>query len=330
MVTDAERQDQATRKCRRRALRSIFQTRYSILKTALLIVLFGIVSACAQTHLQTDTKSEAKTAQGPALWRASDEDTTIIFFGTVHLLPTGIDWQREDLRTALAEASQLYLETSPQTMTLDEITNFEKASIAAPDAQLPDILSTEDYEKLTAVLEKLQMNPSIMDGRQPWFVSIILGRMVLENNGFRADLGAEAWLTTQAEAKNIPIRSLEKMTDVSSALSAFPQSLQIELLQSTLSEGTDLKDQYSNLISVWMAAETEKLHRLTMHEMQTKLPKVYDFMLEQRNRNWIPEIERIMREETGTVLIAVGSGHLIGPVSVIEMLREKDWKIEKY
>ena len=37
-----------------------------------------------------------------------------------------------------------------------------------------------------------------------------------------------------------------------------------------------------------------------------------------------------MKEETGTVLIAVGSGHLIGPVSVIEMLREKDLKIEKY
>ena len=30
--------------------------------------------------------------EGPALWKVSDEDTTIYLFGTVHVLPSDLVW----------------------------------------------------------------------------------------------------------------------------------------------------------------------------------------------------------------------------------------------
>lgn len=54
---------------------------------------------------------------------------------------------------------------------------------------------------------------------------------------------------------------------------------------------------------------------------------VYESLLVERNRNWVPQIEAML-DEPGSVLIAVGAGHLAGPDSVITMLRDKGYQVE--
>ena len=46
----------------------------------------------------------------PALWQVSDADTTIYLFGTIHLLPKGLDWFKGPLAQAFARADELVTE----------------------------------------------------------------------------------------------------------------------------------------------------------------------------------------------------------------------------
>ena len=46
--------------------------------------------------------------EGPAIWVAKDFDSTLYLFGTVHLLPDDLDWQREDMREAFSEAGTVF------------------------------------------------------------------------------------------------------------------------------------------------------------------------------------------------------------------------------
>jgi hypothetical protein len=46
----------------------------------------------------------------PALWKIADADTTLYLFGTIHLLPPGLDWETPAFKQAFTDASTLYLE----------------------------------------------------------------------------------------------------------------------------------------------------------------------------------------------------------------------------
>jgi uncharacterized protein len=56
-------------------------------------------------------------------------------------------------------------------------------------------------------------------------------------------------------------------------------------------------------------------------DMLTMPPVIYDRLLTRRNRNWTEWLRRRM-DRPGTVLFAVGAGHLAGPDSVQAMLAE--------
>ena len=63
-----------------------------------LLALAGLVLAVpapAQQHVPTPQPVEAVPAPEvarPALWKVADADTTIYLFGTIHLLPKGVEW----------------------------------------------------------------------------------------------------------------------------------------------------------------------------------------------------------------------------------------------
>src|SRR4051812_46043805 len=62
-----------------------------------LLALFG--SACA-------ARAE------PPVWIIRDADSTIVLFGSVHILPQGQDWRPAALKAAIARADDLWFETS--------------------------------------------------------------------------------------------------------------------------------------------------------------------------------------------------------------------------
>jgi len=57
-------------------------------------------------------------------------------------------------------------------------------------------------------------------------------------------------------------------------------------------------------------------------------PEIENLLLVSRNRNWVPMIESLSKEE-GNLLVIVGAAHLAGPKSVISLLRKKGFKIRQ-
>jgi uncharacterized protein YbaP (TraB family) len=57
--------------------------------------------------------------------------------------------------------------------------------------------------------------------------------------------------------------------------------------------------------------------------MQSELggdPALYESLLAARNRKWIPKIEALLNGDRN-YLVIVGTGHLVGPDGVVELLR---------
>jgi len=52
---------------------------------------------------------------GPAIWRVTDFDSTLYLYGTVHLLPSDLEWQKDDMRAAFKEAGTVFFEVDTGT-----------------------------------------------------------------------------------------------------------------------------------------------------------------------------------------------------------------------
>ncbi len=69
------------------------------------------------------------------------------------------------------------------------------------------------------------------------------------------------------------------------------------------------------------------MERLVLQDLKSE-PKLYQRMLVDRNRDWLPKIEALFARR-GHALVVVGAAHLIGPDGLLAMLRAKGYTIEQ-
>ena len=63
-----------------------------------------------QPQVQVAAPAPAPAPARPSLWKVSDSDTTIYLFGTIHVLPKGIDWFGGKIEQAFDSSQELVTE----------------------------------------------------------------------------------------------------------------------------------------------------------------------------------------------------------------------------
>jgi uncharacterized protein YbaP (TraB family) len=74
------------------------------------------------------------------------------------------------------------------------------------------------------------------------------------------------------------------------------------------------------MVRAWQRGDT----RWFDDQMRSELgrdPRLYQSLLSSRNRNWIPKIEALLNGDKN-YLVIVGTGHLVGQGSVIDLLKK--------
>jgi uncharacterized protein YbaP (TraB family) len=94
------------------------------------------------------------------------------------------------------------------------------------------------------------------------------------------------------------------------------------LLRSTLQDYDQAPVELDRMVAEWAKGDTENLGKMLVDEMKGASPALYDEILTKRNANWAVKIEEMLKG-SGTVFIAVGAGHLIGPDSVQVQLKAR-------
>ena len=83
----------------------------------------------------------------------------------------------------------------------------------------------------------------------------------------------------------------------------------------------------ADLVKLWKAGNAKGLHELLFKSFKD-YPDLYDRLLIQRNKKWVEEIETLMRENKN-ILFVVGAGHLVGPESVVDLLKKRGYKVKQ-
>ena len=276
----------------------------------------------------------------PALWKIDGPNGDVYLFGSIHILPTGLQWRRPELDAALQQAQRLVFE-----IDIDEAANpaatlplVAQTGFLPPEQSLRKMLAPEYRAKLDAVAASLSLPPAAVDRMRPWLAAITLTSLSLikqsskdgkpvDPSAFTSSVpGIDVQLWKWGKAAKKELAALETAEDQIRIFAELPDDQQIQLLVSTLKDMSQPQGSLDNLIDAWRRGDVAALDHGLRGELND-FPVLQKAVFHDRHVKWLPQIERMMADGRTHVII-VGAGHLVGSGSVIAMLRAKGIKVE--
>lgn len=260
---------------------------------------------------------------GPALWKVSDEDTTIYLFGTVHALPQDVTWFDGRIERAFDGSQELVTE-----IDLDQAAASSQALAAAgmlpPGQNLRELMSEENRVQFEEALVSLGLPVEALDRFEPWFAAMTLTLLPLVKDGYQTDSGVELALGKKAAGKERgALETIQQQIDLFDGL---PMDAQLTFLDQTVEAVPNASKSLDAMVAEWVKGDAQQLAKLLNSELTD--PALYARLLTQRNANWAGWIENRLAEP-GTVFVAVGAGHLAGKGSVQDQLRRHGLKAKR-
>ena len=263
----------------------------------------------------------------PAVWIVRDADSTIVLFGSVHLLPQNLDWRPPALVDALAHADDIWFE-----VPMDDASRLEAARTAMAQGLLPEgeslstLLSRRDAARLKRVAETLHVPLKDLDRLQPWLADVTLAAAQIQQYGGRTNDGVERALDREAPP-TAERRAFETPAGQIALFSGAPRSAQIAGLADTLRAIEEEPKAFETVVRMWVTGDVEGLSREAVLPLKAVSPTLYRALIQRRNAAWTRAIaERLAG--SGETVIVVGAGHLVGPDSVPALLRARGIKVE--
>ena len=295
-------------------------------------------TAATATPAATSTQPPAPTAGAPgaplvprpAIWLLADEDTRIYLFGTIHVLPPGLKWRSPAFDNIVSQADELVMEVA------EDPAETELAAIASSvmiGKQVPILwrVSPDRREALREMIKSVDLSVDVFDGMQTWAAAMTIAVAAIAKayageDGSIEDLtGVEDALRTDFTQAGRPISGVETGIQQLGFLSGLPLSSQREMLESMvdgyLAGDPDITAPNEN---GWLNGDVDSI-AAEMAELQ---PEVYEVLITRRNTAWTGWLLDRM-ERPGTVLFAVGAGHLAGRNSVQSMLAARGVQVTR-
>ena len=101
--------------------------------------------------------------------------------------------------------------------------------------------------------------------------------------------------------------------------------LQEDMLTSTMTELDTYVGKLRDLARAWAAGDVATLEKELLSAFDTS-PEIYDRLLVERNRNWLPHVDTCLKENAGCFIV-VGAAHLVGPDGLPTLLAKSGYRV---
>jgi uncharacterized protein YbaP (TraB family) len=261
----------------------------------------------------------------PALWKVSDADSEIYLFGSVHIFTREMDdWRSDAFDAILKSADHVVFEVVLDIEAYSTITqiSFTKGRLTGGQS-LSQLLSTEDYDKVVAAAGKTGIDMAMLEHVQPWLATVMLMGAAMP----KASAGVETLL--DAEVAPERKRGLETAAEQMGFFADAPLDEQIDGLIST-ADGIEagLVGMLDPLIAAWESGDTAALHATMTEQIQPRDRAIMERLIDDRNQRWLTPIEKMLADNDESLLV-VGAGHLVGPMGVPALLKERGYTVER-
>lgn len=290
------------------------------LSTGFLFTLLALIG-CAQKNEIPTTKNT-----NTLLWKISGKglERPSYLFGTIHMLCADDAVLSSNMKKAIRNADEVYLEVDMDNM-LEMLSVMTKMKMNG-DTTLQDLLSREDYK---TVKDYFESHESLLPFSMLETFKPILAASTLEQGNLPCDASAamEQVIMKEAQEYDKAIKGLESMSYQAGMLDSIPYKLQAQqLLEYIKNDGKeDDGKEMKEMLEAYNEQDLAKLEAMLL-KTDAGIASFTDILLYNRNRNWVRKLKGLL--PTKSLVIAVGAGHLPGDQGVINLLRKEGYTVE--
>ncbi len=283
-----------------------------------------ILLSCLLLTLFFPPPTHGENAQLACVWKIKGSQNTVYIAGSVHLLrqedyplPTAYD-------IAYKDSSRLYFEIDMAEMNDPAtIKRMQKLGTYSTRDSLRRHVSPGTFRLLAEHLTSRGLPTLLFEQMKPGLLAISLSSMEAMRMGARADLGLEVRYHQLAVKDGKPSAGLETVEFQVTLFDKLNDREQDRMLRATLEKIDDTQKILKGLIEAWKVGDTQAMDTLLNEEFKED-PKLKSILIDKRNQSWIPKIEKAFLGHEN-VLFIVGTGHLVGKGSVIDLLKKRGY-----
>jgi uncharacterized protein YbaP (TraB family) len=272
----------------------------------------------------------AQTPDRSMLWtvRAASGGPTTYLAGSVHVLskeyyPLKDSWNRAfEASTVLIEEVDLAEMDRPETAL-----GLLSKGVLGDGRTLKDIIPDDLHASVMARGRKLGLPEIALQRMKPWMVAMSLTAPELQNQGFDPALGVDRHFFERARQSGKERRALETAAFQLDRLDQLSMPLQTMMLRSAIEDMDTEAANIGTIADAWATGNVSTIERFMLAAL-LESPELYERLLVDRNRSWIAPIEECLTHKTACFVV-VGAAHLVGPHSVVAMLKEKGYAVEQ-
>jgi len=256
-----------------------------------------------------------------SLWELHGKHNTVYLLGSIHVLRPNDYPLAPVVLDAYTHAGSLLMEVNLEEIDSEQVQAEMLASATLPEGKtLPDVLGKQRYERAAALAHEIGVELANFDRFAPWFVAEAISELQLTQLGFQPENGVEMYFMERARNDGKSVDGLETVHDQISVFQNMSLDTQAEYLLSSLEQAHDLPKDVNSMVRAWQHGDTGWFES----ELQSDLghdPDLYQSVLLARNRKWVPKIEALLNSDKN-YLVIVGTGHLAGRGSVVDLLKK--------
>lgn len=263
------------------------------------------------------------------LWQVQGRSNVVYLMGSIHVLRPSDYPLDPALLEAYAGSQTLVMEIDLSELDSGDVQQqMLQAAILTDGRTLQDILGNDRYQRATELSQAVGVPLETLQQFKPWFVAESITQLQLMQLGFNPSAGIEMYFLQRARADRKAVQGLETAQDQIELFDSMPLERQSRYLMASLGEAKTLPTQVDQMVQAWRRGDTAWFASQMQKEFGDD-PQLYRSVLVARNRKWLPKIESFLKDSRN-YLVIVGTGHLAGTDSVIEMLRRDGYTVTQH
>ena len=290
------------------------------MKIIKLVLAVLLLNSCTAQNNSISLKTN--DTDNTLLWEISGKQLTApsYLFGTFHLICKDDIPFGEQLNKAIKSTDEIYME-----MDMDDPATMMGGLLLMNmrgDSTLKKLYKDEEYKKVEKFFnDSLHIPIGMFQKMKPFFLMAMLYPKMLP---CKTMSGVETELMKLAKENKKEIKGLETMAFQAAVFDSIPYTQQAKELLKTIDSLEAYKKYFDTMVRVYKSQQLNKIEDL-FSKSEFGMQDNQDILLDNRNKNWVNQLNVILKKES--VFIAVGAGHLVGNMGLINLLRKEGYTL---
>lgn len=260
------------------------------------------------------------------VWKVEKNGTRLFIGGTLHML-TAQDYPLpQAFEAAYREAGRIVFETDMAKMNDPEFQQYMLRELSyGAGGNLRQVLEADTWDAVSAFFGARGLSMSSVENFRPGMVATMMTVIELQRLGVESE-GVDAHFDRRASADGKAKGELESGAQQVAFIASLGAGQEDALLRYSLADIERLPRLWREMTRAWRSGDTAWLEDNIATEMRRDFPTTHQAILIDRNRDWMPQIEAMARSAQ-VELVLVGALHLVGAEGLLELLRERGYRV---